>query len=810
MQSLCKLILFLFFSLLLSSTCFGQSSETRTVIDFNNGWQFIQSDFKSVDDAINNKVEWQPVTLPHDWSIAGPFSEKNPATNLGGALPGGTGWYKKIFTVSRKDRAKQISVAFDGVYRNSEVWINRHYLGKRPYGYSSFVYDITPYLNDEKPDTIFVKVDNAQQPNSRWYTGSGINRNVWLIKKNRIAIAHWGTFIQTKKVNDNRTDVYEEIKIDNKENASSSVILKSTVYDANGKAVADNIEKIMPASSEKTASIKLSVASPHLWSPRSPYLYKIKNEIYLNGKLIDYVTNTFGIRSFYFDSKKGFFLNGNHLKILGVCMHEDAGALGSVVNKSVIVRQLNLLKDMGCNAIRTAHNPLAPEFLDACDSMGFLVLDEAFDMWQKKKTKYDYSHDFAEWHKRDLQDMILRDRDHPSVFMWSVGNEIREQFDSSGTRLTKELVNIVKQLDTTRPVTSALTETEPGKNYIAKANTLDILSFNYKLQDYPLLPQRFKGQKFLATETAAAYETRGVYDMPADSIRYWPENAKDKYVKDGNADFTASSYDNEIPHWGDTHEAAWNAVKKADYMAGLFVWSGFSYLGEPTPYPYPARSAYFGIVDLAGFPKDIYYMYQSEWTNRPVLHLLPHWNWKLGQVVDVWAYYNNADEVELYLNGKSLGVRKKAGDALHVSWKVPFEPGTLKAVSRKNGKIILTTEVHTAGKPYSIRLSADKNIIRDDGKDLCFVKTEIVDKNGNVVPYADDLIQFKINGPGKIAGMDNGYEADTESFQGNKHKAWKGLCLAIIRSTNKNGIITITALSDNLKSNELKIQSKKQ
>ena len=786
---------------------YAQSSESRSVTDFDSGWEFIRSDFKNAYDAINDQAKWQSVTLPHDWSIEGPFSDANPATNLGGALPGGIGWYKKIFSLSETDASKQISVAFDGIYRNSEVWLNGHYLGRRPYGYSSFVYDITPYVNFGKQNTVVVKVDNSQQPNARWYTGSGINRNVWLIKKNKIAIAHWGTFIQTKKENDKNTSVQEEISINNKTGISSQVTLVSIIRDRQGREVARNTIKTMLPDSTTTVQIKLPVTSPHLWSPDSPYLYKLENKIYSSGKLQDDIINSFGVRSFYFDSEKGFFLNGNHLKILGVCMHEDAGALGSVVNKAVIERQLKLLKEMGCNAIRTAHNPPAPEFLDVCDSMGFLVLDEAFDMWQKKKTKYDYSKDFAQWHQQDLQDMILRDRNHPSVFMWSVGNEIREQFDSSGTRLTKELVNVVRQLDTTRPVTSALTETEPDKNYMAKANVLDVLSFNYKLQDYPLLPQRFNGQKFLATETAASYETRGVYNMPADSIRLWPQSGKEKYEKNGNADFTASSYDNTIPYWGGTHEAAWNAVKKADYMSGLFVWSGFSYLGEPTPYPFPARSSYFGIIDLAGFPKDIYYMYQSEWTDTPVLHLLPHWNWKPGQVVDVWAYYNNADEVELYLNGKSLGVRKKAGDALHVSWKVPFEPGTLKAVSRKNGKIVLTQEVHTAGKPYRIILSADKNIIHSDGKDLCFVKTEIVDKEGNIVPYADNLIQFKVAGSGKITGLDNGYEADTESFQGNQHKAWKGLCLAIVQSTNKNGMITITASGGNLKSNELKIQN---
>lgn len=806
MRRLKEVILFLSVAAGVVSS-YGQSPEGRTVIDFDSGWHFFKGDFNGMTDAISRKAGWQSVMLPHDWSIEGPFSANNPATNQGGALPGGIGWYKKIFSLLREDTAKQISVMFDGIYRNSEVWINGHYLGRRPYGYISFAYDITPYVHFGGKDTIVVRVDNSQQPNSRWYTGSGINRNVWLIKKNDAAIAQWGTFVQTKNTGNNQYEVHEEVKINNKSNNSPRAVLISIIYDRHDKEIARDTTFGPLSDTVKVLCITVPVSSPDLWSPHNPALYKIRNELYVSGKLRDVVLTPFGFRSFRFDSKKGFFLNGQHLKILGVCMHEDAGALGAVVNRSCIERQLKLLKAMGCNAIRTAHNPPAPEFLDICDSMGFLVLDEAFDMWKKKKTKYDYSRDFAQWHIRDLQDMILRDRNHPSIFMWSIGNEIREQFDSSGVALTREMTGVVKNLDSSRPVTSALTETNPDKNYIAKANALDVLSFNYKPQDYPLLPGRFRGQKFLATETAAAYETRGVYDMPADSVRYWPQNVKDKYVKDGNKDFSTSSYGNEVPAWGNTHEDAWRAVKNADYISGLFVWSGFSYLGEPAPYPYPARSSYFGLIDLAGFPKDIYYMYQSQWTTKPVLHLLPHWNWKAGQIVDVWAYYSQADEVELYLNGKSLGVRRKPGNALHVSWSVPFTPGTLRVVSRKNGKIVLVREIHTAGKPYGIRLSADKKAVSGQKRTLCFITAEIVDKAGNIVPYAESLIQFKIDGPGVITGLDNGYEADTTSFRGKRHKAWKGLCLAIIRSAGKGGIIDVVASSAGLKPAEIRLRS---
>ncbi|UOQ68474.1 glycoside hydrolase family 2 TIM barrel-domain containing protein [Hymenobacter volaticus] len=452
---------------------------------------------------------------------------------------------------------------------------------------------------------------------------------------------------------------------------------------------------------------------------------------------------------------------------------------------------------MGCNAIRMSHNPPAPELLDLCDRMGFLVMDEAFDMWQKKKNGKDYHLDFKHWHRRDLEDQIRRDRNHPSVFIWSIGNEIREQFDSTGTRLAKELTALVKQLDSTRPVTSALTEQEPDKNFISQAGVLDVLSFNYKHAEYPKLPQRFPGQIFLATETAAAFETRGHYDLPSDSVRIWPLDGKTKLTT-GNLDFTASSYDNARPYWGATHEAAWGAIKQNPHLTGTFVWSGFDYLGEPLPYPWPAHSSYFGVIDLAGFPKDAYYLYQSEWTNQPVLHLLPHWNWRPGQTVDVWAYYSQADEVELLLNGKSLGTRKKQGADLHVLWRVPYAPGTLQAVSRKGGQTVLTRTINTTAPAAKIELTADRSKLQADGKDLSFLTVRVLDAAGNLVPDAANLVQFAVNGPGLVAGVDNGYQASLEPFKADSRKAYNGMCLAIIQTTEKEGTITVQATADNL------------
>jgi len=428
-------------------------------------------------------------------------------------------------------------------------------------------------------------------------------------------------------------------------------------------------------------------------------------------------------------------------------------------------------------------------------------------MWKKKKNPKDYHLDFPLWHKRDLEDMLKRDRNHPSIILWSIGNEIREQFDSTGVAITKELVGIVKSLDDSRPVISALTETDPKKNFIYQANALDIYGLNYNHKRYKDFPQNYPGVKFLATETTSALETRGFYDT-ADTVRRWPRDGKTKFTE-GNTAWSASSYDNVSAYWGSTHEETWKEAKKYGHVSGIFVWTGFDYLGEPLPYPWPARSSYFGIVDLAGFPKDAYYMYQSEWTDKPVLHLLPHWNWEKGKSVEVWAYYNQADEVELYLNGKSLGKRSKEGDDLHVLWKVNFEPGTLRVVSRKDGREVLVKTVKTANAAAKIELIADRAGINADGKDLSFVTVRILDKDGNIVPDADDLVQFNLTGAGTIAGVDNGFQASLEPFKANYRKAFHGLCLAIIQAQEKDGTIKLTASAKGLKAATITINSVK-
>ncbi len=553
---------------------------------------------------------------------------------------------------------------------------------------------------------------------------------------------------------------------------------------------------------------ELTIENPVLWSVENPHLYKTVTTIEAGGRVCDDYKTNFGIRTFTFDVDKGFFLNGKPIKIKGVCNHHDLGYLGAAINNRALERQLEIMKEMGVNGIRTSHNPPAPELLDLCDRMGFIVMDEAFDMWKKKKTDFDYSMDWEKWHRQDLHDMVLRDRNHPSVFIWSIGNEVSEQWDkkdSSGTVIARELAEIIKSLDTTRPITSACND-QDTLNPIIRSGALDLIGYNYAQKTYPEFPKKYPGKKFIATETISALATRGSYDMPSDSIRRWPPRW-DLPLVYGNADQTCSSYDNCSAPWGSTHEETWKIMKKYDFLSGMYIWTGFDYLGEPTPYGWPSRSSYFGIVDLAGFPKDAYYMYQSEWTNKPVLHVFPHWNWNNGDTIDVWAY-TNCKEVELLLNGKSFGSKKKNGDDLHMMWRLPFTPGILKAIGRTNGKEILTQEVKTAGSPAKIFLQADRNVIKADGKDLSFITVKVLDEEGTLVPHADNIIQFSITGEGRIIGVDNGLQTSDESFKANYRKAFNGLCLAVIQSNEKAGRIILSAKSDGLKEATIVIDSK--
>ncbi len=785
-------------AVLWNSPAFANARPGNT-INFDQGWRFHLGDVANGQAPELEDSQWRALNLPHDWSIEGEFSEKNPAGFGGGALPGGVGWYRKTFTVPASANGKSVFIDFDGVYRNSEVWINGHYLGKRPYGYISFAYELSPYLNyGNQRNVLAVKVDNSQQPNSRWYSGSGIYRHVWLTTVDKLHIDHWGTYITTPQVSTASAAIDIETTVRNSSENAQSFTLRTTIYDAQGKEVARaESRRQLERSAIAGVPNQLTINRPMLWSIENPYLYRAVSRIEAGGRLIDAYETLFGIRSFVFDREQGFILNGKQVKINGVCDHHDLGALGAAVNTRALERQLEMLKAMGVNGIRTSHNPPAPELLELADRMGFIVMDEAFDMWKKEKTKFDYHLDWDEWHKRDLEDMVLRDRNHPSIFIWSIGNEISEQWgdDPAAGIIGRELSGIVRSLDKTRPITSACNNVNPKNTLIANGD-LDLVGTNYAHNRIPQFPKLFPGRTFIGTETVSALASRGSYDMPSDVIRRWPTKW-DEDFKNGNPDFSVSAYDNVSAPWGSTQEETWKVVKKTDFFAGQFIWTGWDYLGEPTPYPWPARSSYFGIIDLAGFPKDTFYMYQSEWTSRPMLHIFPHWNWKPGEPVDVWAYFNS-DEVELSLNGKSLGTKRKSGDDLHVMWRVPFVPGILKAVSRSHGQVVLTREIRTAGQPARIILDPDRKVIKADGSDLSFVTVKVVDINGTVVPHADNLVKFQLTGEASIAGVDNGSQISHEPFKANYRKAFNGLALAIIQSKERAGKITLKATAEGL------------
>ncbi|MEN2401342.1 glycoside hydrolase family 2 TIM barrel-domain containing protein [Flavobacterium sp. MC2016-06] len=806
-------LLMLTAGILLSSCSKKEDVFVNRKVSFNSDWSFHLNDSIADKDTIGTTTKWRTLNVPHDWSIEGKFDEKSPAGYGGGSLNGGLGWYKKTFKVNAADSTKVTSITFDGVYKNSEVWVNGHYLGKRPNGYIGFQYEISSYLNyGEKDNEIIVKVDNSKQPNSRWYSGSGIFRNVWIETTDKLHVAQWGTYITTPKVTAEKASIHLETTIKNQYPASKKATITTTIFKEDTKVTSVTQDITIGTNADQTIKQEMQVDAPILWSVEKPELYTAVTEISLDDKIIDQYKTNFGIRNFKFDLNKGFILNGKQVKIKGVCLHHDLGALGSAINTRAIERQLEILKGMGVNGIRTSHNPPASELLELCDKMGFIVMDEAFDMWKVSKTKYDYSNDWDKWHKKDLIDQLLRDRNHPSIFIWSIGNEIPQQWDESGVTIAKELAAITRQYDKTRPITAAMNppvnmdmkvsmQFEKAKvqyNAIAASGALDIIGYNYAHQTYEYHQKNFPNTPFIATETTSALETRGYYDAVSDSIKNWPVRWDIKFTQ-GNPGNTVSAYDQVQAPWGSTHEATWKVIKKYDFLSGMFIWTGFDYIGEPTPYEWPSVSSYFGVVDLAGFPKDVYYMYQSEWTNKTVLHLFPHWNWKAGQTVDVWAYYNNADEVELFLNGKSVGVRSKKGDDLHVMWKVPFEAGTLKAISRKNGKTVLESEIKTAGNPSNLKLTADRSTIKADGNDLSFVTVDILDAKGTLAPNANNEINFSLKGDGKIVGVCSGDPVSHESYKGSKHTALNGKCLVIIQSSTKTGRLELTAKANGLK-----------
>ena len=835
------------------------NAQGRTRQNIDADWRFLLADSTMMSSPRYDDSDWRTLNLPHDWSIEGDFLASAPAGNGGGALAGGVAWYRKHLIVTDADHSKRWFLDFDGVYMNSSVYVNGQLLGQRPYGYSSFRYDITPNLyTDGRDNVIAVRVDNGKQPNSRWYSGSGIYRHVWLVSTAPVAIAHWGTFVETTIAKNGKAIVNVSTTLENSTSQKQTAVVRHTLLDINGKAVASsssqitlppNTKGVYTAETDGTDNLpvsrqKMQFAKPHLWNVNDPYTYKVHTEVVVDGNVVDSYDTPTAARSFRFDHAQGFFLNGKPMKINGVCHHHDMGALGTAVNEDALYRQLKKLKDMGVNSIRCTHNPPAPELLAMCDTMGFIVQDEAFDMWRRKKSTYDYAQYFDKWWRRDLTDLIRRDRNHPSVMMWSIGNEVLEQWSDASadtltleqanlilnaghdastlahgdsltvqSLLTRELAATVKSLDTSRPVTAGCNEPDPG-NHLFKSGALDIIGFNYHHQWVADVPKNFPGKPFMFSESVSALATRGHYRMPADSIRQAP-NAWWKPYTDPS--YQCSAYDNDHVPWGSTHETTWDVVKHTPWCAGQYIWTGWDYIGEPTPYSFPAHTSYFGIIDLAGFPKDSYYMYQSEWTKKDVLHLFPHWNWLPGQQVDLWCYYNNADEVELYLNGKSQGIRRKADShQYHVAWKVPFEPGILEVISRKNGKEVARRNIKTAGQPHHLQLSVDTSTSLSDtsrtswsqGSPLAFVTVEVVDKDGNVCPRASNEIHFYVEGAATIVGVDNGAQWTTERYKADRRNALNGKALVILQSTG-NGNVTLHAETYDLPQSTISLTAKK-
>jgi beta-galactosidase len=788
-----------------SSAAEAPATEGRQTLSLDQGWRFHLGDVTAAEKPETADTDWRTLDVPHDFSIEGPpgadpatmegpFDRKSPGGVGAGALNGGIGWYRKTFTLPEGAKGKRVSVQFDGVYMDSDVWLNGTHLGKHPYGYTGFNYDLTPQM---KPgDNVLAVRVQVQQPCSRWYSGAGIYRHVRLTITDPVHVAPWGTYVTTPEVLAAAAQVRVRTRVQNEGADGAKAALTTTIIDAAGKKVGEHqaAGQIAAGGSHEFDQM-LKVAAPRRWSIEEPYLYQVVSEVRVGDRLVDRYKTPLGIRTIEFTADKGFLLNGKHVPLRGVCNHHDLGCLGAAVHRRGIERQLEILKAMGCNAIRTSHNPPAPELLELCDRMGLVVMDEAFDEWiiPKSGMRYGYGRFFDEWSERDLVGMIHRDRNHPCVILWSIGNEIKEQAAPQGGAMAQRLADICHREDPTRPVTSGVNKMGPAiTNGFTKA--LDVVGMNYFTGEYA----KQRGKLLVAAETSSALSTRGEYGLEL--------KADGKVAINMRANHQCVSYDLDRPGWGCTAEDSLLAVKNAPWVAGEFVWTGFDYIGEPTPYGWPSRSSYFGIIDLAGFPKDRYYLYQSQWTDNPVIHLLPHWNWKgfEGKEIPVWCF-TNAESVELFLNGKSMGSKNfKDTKGLHLEWKVPYEPGVLKAVGKKGGQTIIA-EVRTAGEPARLIVRPDRRQIAADGEDLSFVEVRIVDKEGNLCPNADNQVAFGLEGPGAIAGVDNGDPTSHEPFKATKRKAFHGLCLAVIKAARTPGEIRLIATSQGLQSEPVAI-----
>jgi beta-galactosidase len=777
--------------------------------------------------------DWRRITLPHDWAIEGPFEQQYDGETAKLKYWGPV-WYRKHFSVPANDSGRKIFLAIDGAMSCSQVWLNGNFVGGWPYGYASFELDLSPFLNSGRENVLAIRLDTPPQ-SSRWYPGAGIYRNVWLVKTAPVHVAETGTFITTPKVDASAANVKITATVANESATPAVVDIKQEIFrlatdGRKGKSVAStNIASLNIAAHATTNNtLVIAVKRPQLWSVTEPNRYVAVTSIKQNGKLLDRYETPFGIRTIEFTATNGFLLNGQRLPIRGVCLHGDFGPLGVALNTRALQRQLQSLQAIGCNAIRTSHNPPPPELLDLCDQMGFVVMAEAFDCWAEAKRPGDYHLFFPDWHEKDLRSMIRHDRNHPCVILWSIGNEVYEQHDADGWKLGKQLANIVHQEDATRPVTAALHTVESSTNGFQ--NVVDVFGYNYKPLNYAEFRTNNPSVPLIGSETSSCVSSRGEYFFPV---------SMDK--KSGRADFQVTSYDVAAPSWAYRPDIEFKAQDENPFVAGEFVWTGFDYLGEPTPYDHdttnhlvftspaiqakwdevlqnggkiavPSRSSYFGIFDLCGFKKDRAYLYESRW--RPDLrmaHLVPqNWNWpdRLGEITPVQVY-TSGDAAELFLNGKSLGVKKKGPFEYRLTWDdVVYEPGILKVVATKNGKKWAADIVKTTGAAAKLALKADRASIRADGKDLSFVTLTVEDKRGLMVPNAMNHIRFSLQGPGEIAATGNGDATSHVSFQSKERNAFNGLCLAIIRDkAGEPGKITLEAQSDGLTEAKLVIHS---
>jgi beta-galactosidase len=773
-------------------------------------WRFQLGDQKDAEKISYDDSRWRELNLPHDWSIEGEYDKDASTGWSGGYLPTGIGWYRRHFQVSKAE-LPTVWIEFDGVYMNSDVWLNGHHLGNYPYGYSSFFYELRSFLQPGD-NVIVVRVDNSLQPNTRWYSGSGIYRHVWFVKLDPLHLGHWGIAVTTPDVSSESATVEVKTRIENDYKVLKKGILQTLLVNSEGTEVARvQTSFSVKAGMHSELSQQLIVKSPQLWSIETPALYELRSIVVEGDQQVDGEITTVGIRKIEYDVEKGFLLNGKHVKMNGVCLHHDGGCIGAAVPSSVWERRLTKLKEMGCNAIRTSHNPPASEFLDLCDKMGFLVMDEAFDEWRIGKRKFGYHDYFEKWAHDDLTAMIHRDRNHPSVVLWSAGNEIPEQKTNEGADILRVLVETLHHEDPTRPVTSACDNiaADGGSTTLAFLKELDIVGYNYvdrwherRELFYSLDRQAHPDWKMIGTESVSNGGIRGDYSLGADSSLV-------------RANYSFRMID---------AEQLWKFVGTRDYVIGDFMWTGIDYLGEAF---WPDKNASSGVLDLCGFPKDGYYFYQSQWTQKPMLHLFPHWNWpgRDGQAMPVLCY-TNCNAVELFLNGKSFGEKRmefpRQGNSgswnrydkprvypttadLHLEWDIPYEPGVLKAIGRKDGKTVCVTEIRTTGAPASLKMSVDRDTVMADAHDAANVEVTVVDKEGNVVPTADNLVQFFISGEGKIAGVDNGNPRNHDAYKNDHRKAFNGLCLALIQSLEKPGRIKLIAKSEGLKDASIEI-----